>query len=52
MIIPTLGNGSLYVVKRFKYQMLTRMERRRAYLLTCGIFAFAMLNALIWILWR
>jgi hypothetical protein len=35
-----------------KDQMIARMECRRAYQLVCGFFAFAMINALFWILWR
>lgn len=52
MKIRTLGDGQLYVVHRFRDQMLVRMEQRRAYWLICGIFAFAMINALVWILRR
>jgi hypothetical protein len=33
-----------------RFHMLTRMERRRAYLTICGIVTAAMINALIWIL--
>lgn len=50
MIIPTLGNGQLYRVHHERWQMIAAMERRRAYLLVCGIMAAAMINALIWIL--
>lgn len=50
MIIPTLGNGQLYRVNRFRYQMLTAMERARAYKCCCWLFAVILINALYWIL--
>lgn len=50
MIINTLGNGMLTRIHHERYQMLTRMERRRAYWAVCGIVALAMINALYWIL--
>jgi hypothetical protein len=50
MKLRTLGDGQLYVVHRFKDQLLVKMEQRRAYLMVCGIIAAAMINALIWIL--
>jgi hypothetical protein len=50
MIIPTLGTGQLYRVRRFRYQMLTAMERRRAMRLTCAIAACVTIAVLLWIL--
>jgi hypothetical protein len=50
MIIPTLGRGALYRVHRERYVMLTRMEKRKAFIQVCGIVLCAGIVALIWIL--
>lgn len=50
MIIPTLGNGQLYRVNRFRDRMLTEMERRRAFLLCCSLAATVTVGVIAWIL--
>jgi len=51
MIIPTLGTGQLYQVHRNKVEMLTKMEKRRAFFLVCGITICVSIVTYVWIMY-
>jgi len=51
-MIPTLGTGLLYRVNRDKVQMLTAMERRKAFMFCFGIAVCVTVSVLIWIIYK
>ncbi len=48
--IPTLGNGTLFIVNRDRRYMQDKLDKRRTFLLTLALFTVVAIGIIAWIL--